>query len=191
MAREPVVAAHGPTRGVARLWRFRGQLRVTVIAKATFSLEHQGLMKIAPPEEIARADVHHQGNPTRSVRATSDLAPFLRRADVVLTGHAHAPRGKSVGLVTVGLGVYDKYDVVLEKFLEVRGDGGQPFDKIPLVYERAFGGPGWQDNPLGVGAGGARGEPNISYFGEPGRTAGYGPLPTAWPTRRRLVSNET
>jgi hypothetical protein len=194
MAREPLgvqVAAHGPSRAAARLWRFRGQLRVTVIAKATFSLVHQAMMKISAPDAIVTGDVHHKDNPARSVRLTSDLVPYLPAAEVVLTGHAHAPRGERAASVVVGLGLYDKYTVIFEKYLEVRGDAGprgpEPFEKMPLVYERAFGGPGWNDNPFGVGTGGARGEPNIRYIGEAGRTAGLGPMP--WPSRR-LLSNE-
>lgn len=186
------VTAQGPASAAARLWRFRGQLRVTAIVKATFTLVHQANMKVAPADPIITGDVYHHDNPTRSVRLTSDLAPHLPRGEVILTGHAHAPSDRRTSSVTVGLAVFDRYEQLFAKHLEVRGDVGpdgvKPFRKMPLVYERAFGGPGWEDNPLGTGTGGAKLEPNILYIGEPRRSAGFGPLPSAWPTRKKLLS---
>ena len=186
------VAAEGQATATTRLWRFRGQLRVTVIVKATFALVHQGLMKLAPPDPLLTTDVHHGNSPVRSARLTPDLAPYLPATDVLLTGHAYAPAGERAAWVTAGIGILDGYEPILEKYLDVRGemgpDGIQPFQKIPLVYERAFGGPGWEDNPFGVGAGGAKGEPNIFYIGDHRRSAGFGPYSIHWPARKKLVS---
>lgn len=190
-----VVVAEGPTSATTRLWRFRGQLRVTVILKATFSLVHQGMMKLGPRAQILTEDVHHGNSPVRSVRFTNDLAPYLPQTDVLLTGHAYAPAGEPAAWVTAGVGILDGYEPILEKYLDVRGDLGpdggiQPFQKMPLVYERAYGGPGWEDNPFGVGAGGTRGEPNVFYIGDRKRSAGFAPFSAHWPARKRLVTAE-
>jgi len=189
------ISAHGPASATTRLWRYRGQLRVTVIAKATLTLVHQAMMKLAPPDAIVTADVHHGDNPVRSVRVANDLAPYLPGTDVIVAGHAHAPPGTSAQWVTAGVALYDKYDRTFEKYLDVRGNMGPggitPFAKMPLLYERAFGGPGWEDNPFGVGVGGAKAQPNIFYIGDQGRSAGFGPLSPHWPARRKLISNET
>jgi hypothetical protein len=188
------VLAHGASSAGARLWRFRGKLRVTVVVKATFALVHQAQMRLVEPEPIVTDEVHHGNNPVRSVRLTSDLAPYLPRAEVVLTGHAYAPQGRPIEKTIVGIALYDGYERVFDKHLEVQGDMGPegitPFTKMPLRYERAFGGPGWEDNPFGTGAGGTRGHPNIAYIEGPRRTAGFGPYSAHWPTRKKLVSAE-
>lgn len=190
------IDAEGASVATTRLWRFRGQLRVTVIVKATFSLVHQGLMKIARPDPIFTADIHHGNNPVRTVRYSSDLAPYLPATDVLLTGHAYAPAGERAAWVTAGISILDGYEPVFEKYLDVRGDADRdgkikPFEKMPLVYERAYGGPGWEDNPFGVGAtSGGRGEPNVFYIGDHRRSAGFGPWSAHWPARKKLVTAE-
>ena len=63
------VDALGPVAAGVVLWRIRDQLHLTVIVKATFGLADDAMMSVAEPVEIYRAEVHHQGNPTRSIRA--------------------------------------------------------------------------------------------------------------------------
>src|SRR5688572_19259264 len=75
------------------LSRWKGQLRVTAICKATFSFAYDGEMPLAPPVDIAHGDVHAAKNPMRSVRVCSDIAPHLERVDVVFVGRAHARGG--------------------------------------------------------------------------------------------------
>ncbi|WP_156041475.1 DUF2169 family type VI secretion system accessory protein, partial [Chondromyces apiculatus] len=193
-SRSVEVVPVGQVAAATVLWRMSGQLAVTVVVKATFDLVPDGEMELTEPEPIVTAEVHHGGSPVRSVLATSDLAPFLPRADVVLTGHAHAPEGRSVGRQVVRLSVY-REQALLDKTLFVHGDrtSGEPapFQSMPLVYERAFGGIGWADNPLGVGSnpqGQAARPPNIEVPRKPGVTGGFGPISRAWLARRRLVS---
>src|SRR4051812_1755422 len=144
----------GPVAAGAIAWRTQGELTLTLIVKATFNLVPRGDMTLAEPEEIVVAEVHHRDNPMRSIRLSSDLAPRLARADVMLTGHACTPAGRRAPVQPVRLAVY-RGQALVDKTLHVHGDRKdgvpQPFDRIPLVYERAFGGIGWQGNPLGVG----------------------------------------
>src|SRR5262245_57665492 len=145
----------GPADAGAVVWRMRGQLNVTIAVKSIFLLAPGGLMTPAQPEPMLRAEAHHQNNPMKSVRATGDLSPYLGRADVVMTGHARAPRGKPAPVIAVRLAVY-RGQPLLDKTLHVYGDRAarsdpKPFEEMPLVYERAIGGVGWDHNPLGVG----------------------------------------
>lgn len=190
-----IVRAEPVTAGSV-VWRFGGQLHVTVIVKATFAVVHDADMELIQPAEVVRAELHHRNNPTRSVRATSDLAPYVARPEVVLTGHACAPRGAPATQVDVRLAVLRERPV-LDKTLRVRGDlkRGErtPFDKIPLVYEKAAGGVGWPDNPFGSGlqSDGSI-DPdaaNIVDPRDPRRTAGFGPISRSWPARKRLLGN--
>src|SRR5689334_15854027 len=95
-----------PASGGTTVFRSRGELHVTVALKVVFSLVPGGDMIPADPEPIFRAELHHRDNPTRSIRATSDLAPYLPRADVLLTGQAFTPRGRPAPMQTVRLAVY-------------------------------------------------------------------------------------
>src|SRR5512132_1057951 len=90
------ITALGPAAVDTVLWQMQGRLHVTVVAKASFSFALDAAMDRVEPEEILRAEIHHNKNPMRSVRATGDLAPFQPLCDVVLTGHACAPQGTMV-----------------------------------------------------------------------------------------------
>src|SRR6185437_345862 len=111
--------------------------------------------------------------------------PYLSRADVLLTGHAHAPRGSSPEIMPVRLCVQDSAHPLLDKLVMVRQKGG--IKQVPLVYERAYGGAGWPDNPLGVGATADSGEPSVIDPFDEKRRAGFGPIGPAWPERKRLL----
>jgi uncharacterized protein YjbI with pentapeptide repeats len=168
---------------------------VIVVAKASFSMAEDGDdMVLVEPEAILRRDFHHGGNPFRGVRATSDLVPFLPLADVVLTGHAQPVGGRPVAQMRVALRVRDgRSDApLIDKELTVRGEPGEeelePFTRVPIVYERAYGGPGVLGNPFGVGA--SEGSPQILDPDEPRRPAGFNPLARAAPIRKALLRDE-
>ena len=177
-----------PLPGVAATavaWRAKGQLHLTVIAKATFAFAPDGPMPRVEPQEIFHAEVHHGNNPGRSIRFTSDLAPALARADVLFTGHAHAPPGSDAHSMTVRLAIFDGHRHVLEKQLLVQDKDG--FRQMPILYERAATAAAGQDNPLGRPR--SEGEPNILDPVVPERPAGFGPIGRAWPARKRLLGS--
>jgi uncharacterized protein YjbI with pentapeptide repeats len=174
------------------LWRTGGGLRLTVIVKATFGLVHEGAARLIAPVELTRKDRHHDKLPSRSLEAPHDLAPYLARAGVVLTGHAHAPAGRPVPAMSVRLMV-SRGQPVLDRTVHVFGDRKvadpwhpQPFQRMPLVYERAFGGVGVDENPVGVGADGAA-LPNLVDPSDPRKPAAFGAIPRFWPARKRLA----
>ncbi|WP_437589167.1 DUF2169 family type VI secretion system accessory protein [Sorangium sp. So ce1000] len=192
----------GPVAAGATLWRSRGQLHVTLVAKATFAVVPGGEVQRIEPLELVRSEVYTRGNPMKPLIAGSELAPWLPRAEVVLTGHAWAPGGAPVRRMPVRLAVLRAGAALVDKRLEVVGDrtGGaaaasaqpEPFVKMPIEYQRAFGGPGEPENPLGVGAGvderaGGGAQPNLLPPGGGRAPIGLGPIPPIVPSRTRLL----
>ncbi|WP_437278055.1 DUF2169 domain-containing protein [Sorangium sp. So ce375] len=192
----------GPVAAAAALWRSRGQLHVTLVAKATFAMVPGGEVRRIEPLEVIRSEVYTRGNPMKPLLAASELAPWLPRAEVVLTGHAWATGGAPVRRMAVRLAILRAGAALVDKRLEVVGDrtGGaapagaqpEPFVKMPIEYQRAFGGPGEPENPLGVGAvideragGGAL--PNLLPLGGGRAPVGLGPIPPIVPSRTRLL----
>jgi hypothetical protein len=179
-------------------WRCGGQLSITVVVKATFRLASGQPMTVTTPQPVLTRD-EPSGALLSSPRAPSDLAPQLRKVDVVLFGSAHAPpaaagRGATTTEMTVRLAVGRDDRVLLDKALRVVGDrhGGSPpapFERMPIVYERAFGGPDVSDNPIGVGTARRTGpRPNVLAPGGTSETvAGYGPLPLFFLSRAKLL----
>jgi uncharacterized protein YjbI with pentapeptide repeats len=185
-------AGIAPSEPGTVVWRFRGQLQVTAIVKVTLNIEPDGPMTPADKlEPIRQVEVHLSNNPTRSIRATTDLAPYMAKADIVLTGHAFAPPGQVAQSVRTRLAVGRRDGAIMDKVVEVRGDKGpqgiKPFQKIPLIYEKAFGGIGFAENPIGRGAGGAPEAPNLLDPGSPERIACFAPISRVWPQRKRLL----
>ncbi|MFO0616577.1 MAG: DUF2169 domain-containing protein [Polyangiaceae bacterium] len=186
------IASVGPCTAATVLWRMSGVLHLTTIVKASFALVPDGPMSLLDAaDDIVRADVHHGNNPTRSVKLTTDLAPNLPRADIVLTGHACAPPANPVPALTVRLVVFRDAPLV-DKAFRVRGDASgadvKPFDRIPMVYERAYGGIGWPDNPYGRGAVASDPvPPNLFDPRSPQKTVCFAPIPRGFPSRARLL----
>lgn len=180
----------GPSKGATVVFRLAGKLHVTAVLKATFAFVPGAPMKVIEPEDLFRGELHHRDNPMRSIRATSDVVPYLPRVDVVLTGHARAPTGRAVATHVVRLAVYHGH-ALLDKTLHVQGDrkGNElvPFDKMPLVYERAIGGIGFRQNPLGTGKAAGTPPPNIVHPSDPEIVAGFGPISRALPQRKSLL----
>lgn len=160
-------------------WRAQGKLQLTIVVKATFAFALDAAMPRVDPQPILRAEVYHGHNPARSIRLSSDLAPYLRRAEVLFTGHAHAPAPGPASSVSVRLAIFDRARAFVDKILRIEDPAG--FERLPLVYERALGGVGVKDNPVGVAA------PSIVDPAHPDRPAGFGPIARAWPARRALL----
>lgn len=190
-----------------------GQEVTVLMLSASFTADAEGRLSVAEAQlPVAMGDVS-RGDPVRSsVRFDADIAPLKPVPEVILDAQAHAPGGRPAARVEVGLRVG-----AVQKVLHVTGDrvrhlGGlsepRPFQTMPLVWERAFGGssPDFSAmdprNPVGIGHEGARsadpavlGEaPNILRPGEsferPGdrpEPAGFGVVSRAWRPRLDLA----
>ncbi len=189
----PVVPL-GRVACAAMPWRERGLLRVSAIAKATFAFAPDAPMRKIDPIPIFSGEVHHQDNPTRSISACSDLVPELGRSEVMLTGHAHAPHGTTATRVEVRLVLRGSEGALIDKTLHIIGDRDKgepaPFRQMPLIYERAYGGIGYRENPLGVGVSNDGKQPNIVDPTDPRKVAGFGPISRTWSARKGMLTTE-
>lgn len=123
-----------------------GAETLTAVLKATWSIGAAAAAEEQVP--IVFADEYWGDPGESSPRLESDLAPFKPATDVVLVGHAHAPGQTTrqmdvtlqVGKVTQRVRVFgDRHWWLLLWFWPMRSRP-KPFDKMPLIYERAFGG---------------------------------------------------
>ncbi|MBI4956166.1 MAG: DUF2169 domain-containing protein [Myxococcales bacterium] len=183
----------GPVAVGTVLWRWAGRVNVTIVVKACFALEPGGVMRVCAPEPLRVADEHFGGQPTRSICGAREIAPQLAACDVTLVGHAYAPAGGATRMA-VRLAMSRDGHTVLDKTLHVYGDrglDGEParFEVMPLEHERALGGIGFADNPLGVGAPGSpERQPNLVAVDAPGtKVAVLAPVPAMFPARRKLL----
>jgi hypothetical protein len=186
MARGPIsVATVGALAAGSVAFRIRSKVYVTVIAKAAFDLRGDADMTPANPDRLLEAE--YRRSPNGSVRAPSELAPYLPAADVLFTGHAHVPGRAKATQLDVRLAVWREHTLI-DKTLRVRTQ--ETFTQFPLVYERAYGGPGFAPNPLGTGWGGNGTPPVITQPGAPPDTpAGFGPISADWAARKGLLKS--
>lgn len=128
---------------------------LSVIIKGTFKIPTGGGPARAAAEQLPIFTADEPYNPKEPggvLKFESDLVPFKPRTDVVLVGHAYAPYGRAAKVVDVEIEVG-----ALKKKLRVFGDrawsfpseqadaipyvvGPAEFVKMPLTYDRAFGG---------------------------------------------------
>ncbi|MGH7070602.1 MAG: DUF2169 family type VI secretion system accessory protein [Acetobacteraceae bacterium] len=185
-----------------------------VAVKCTFDIKPDGATVVSgqqPPVTIAPELTNPKTPAQSSLRSESDLVRTRLTTDIVVHGHAYAPNDLPVTSCDVGFRVGE-----LTKRLRVTGDrywidgspsAPTPFTRMPLLYERAYGGydpasletdaPQWeQRNPAGTGyarsaaSANRRKLPNIEYrehlISSPRQhppPAGFGPIPPHWPPR--------
>lgn len=177
---------------------------LTVIAKATFAIDPaRRTCTLADEQATLTGDVHQHDDVDRSVRFESDLAVLKTRGEWVLAGTCHPPGGQATvsAVAAVVAGVRKEIAVFGDRERTMLGSirDPRPFASMALSWERAYGGPGFGDNPHGRGiaptstpegpkdlwpnlqstAGGLAG-------GKPREEAvGFGPLPRSARLRRR------
>ncbi|MDA8121798.1 MAG: DUF2169 domain-containing protein [Deltaproteobacteria bacterium] len=141
---------------------------LVVIVKGTFSVGEDGAVtRASKPIPVAYGDEPCNEGKGVSARWESDVVPFKPRADIVLTGKAHAPGEKPapwvdvtlrVGTTTKSLRVFGDRKWVCEgKKLTANMTPPIPFETMDLLPERAFGGMDMRtggtcaENPAGCG----------------------------------------
>lgn len=205
-----------------RTWvRDRKGAEVWLVAvKATFTIAPDGTTSVAAEQLPVTLAPEYLGEPGKSsLRYESDLVMTKRTTDVLLHGHAYAPNGDLKTYLDIGMRVGP-----VIKVLRVFGDrvwttsGGsvslsapRPFFKMPIVWERAYGGidakadpqlePAWDGrNPIGRGYAVASahidGEPaphieypnvSIKVWSDRPTPAGFGPLSSHWQPRAQYA----
>lgn len=152
-----------------RAWvRDRDGTEVWLVAvKASFDILPDSKLRVAKEQApVLRLPEHHGEAGHSSVKYDADLVLTKINTDIVVVGHACAPAGTQVNQIDCGFRVG-----AVQKLVRVFGDRtwashssatpAQAFEKMPLVYERAFGGtdphsadadPSWDlRNPVGTG----------------------------------------
>ncbi len=173
--------------------------------RATFVVEGGKLVLAERQEPVALMD-EYRGDPSESsLLCAADLHLPKPATDVVLLGDAYAPGGSTMDQMDVSVAVGP-----VQKTVRVLGDRSwssvlgrmtspEPFARMPLVYERAFGGILKRDpvteeplvdrrNPVGKGS--ARALPNLEdptcLIRHPSDTpapVGFGPIAPFWEPR--------
>ena len=126
-----------------------GARQAVVVVKGTFSVGPNGVCRPADEQiPMVYAD-QHLGDPgTTSILYECEFAPVKPRREVILNASVVAPPGKRAQRITVtlvGPGIRKTADVWgdriwVEASTGVRASSPVPFEHMPLVWERAFGG---------------------------------------------------
>src|SRR5262249_17422688 len=107
-----------PIRVGSVLWQpRRGTWAFTVVCKATYRLAPVEAALAEEQEYPADDDNYWNDDPARSLYCPSDLVPFKPRADVMLVGHAFAPRKEPVRSLIARL-IVGNIDKAIEVYVD-------------------------------------------------------------------------
>jgi hypothetical protein len=149
-----------------------GEKSWVVAVKATYRVRVDGTTELSEPQTPLFYSAEHIGEPGQSsIRYEADLIPTKPATDVIVNGHAYAPGGHPavsvdvsvrVGPVTKHLRVFGDRRWYVGVSGRLRPSSPANFHRMPIIYERAFG--GWDKtdpepakqrmffgNPLGSG----------------------------------------
>ncbi len=190
-----------PLSAATTPWQIKPPQDITVvIVKATFDIgldaHAKATLKQREEPDPLLGDTHVDEDLERTLLYPSDFAILKPRADVVFNGHAFGGQASSVDVsIKLGSGVPPGgFSRTMRVFGDRLWHSGRltepsPFEKLPITFEKAFGGTGSHDNPLGTGVGGTR-PPNqedpralIRTPTDAPAAVSWGPLPTTWRER--------
>ncbi|HRI71973.1 MAG TPA: DUF2169 domain-containing protein [Polyangium sp.] len=183
-----------------------GRHAQTVVVKATFKLAPSKVVLAEEQDPAIEEDRYWNDDPNRSILVPSDKAPYKPRADVMLVGHAYAPKQQPVRSLIARITVGD-IDKSIEVFCDrsFRSHQGQllegsRFSKSRLSWERAAGGPE-SNNPVGMrfdAQPDGYGMIPIANLQPPGQYVSkrsdvfvpvcFAPIAPTWPTRKERLS---
>ncbi|MGK3981851.1 DUF2169 domain-containing protein [Sorangium sp. So ce136] len=174
---------------------------LTLVVKGTFDLVPGAPAAVAADQELPGGDAHFDDDPSKSLRYPSDFAIFKPKADILMLGHAHRPgAGEAAALVRLRFG--DALDRAVAAVGPRRWDAlgaptaPEPWDRIPLRFESAFGGAGFDANPVGTGHGARAGgalpsleQPDrlIRSTGDRPSPACFAPISAMWKDRFQKI----
>ncbi len=157
-------------------------------------------------EMLMEAELWQQALPELGEHGILDAGIPKKHGEFLVVGNAHAPGGKPIKAMPLRIQVGEHV-----KELRVFGDRyfegdritqPQPFEVLPMDWQYAFGGEGFERNPLGKGMHKIDAGPNAGRWPLPNiedpkkpvglksqrpDPAGLGPLDVSWPQRRTLA----
>lgn len=190
----------------------KGREALLVIVKGTFDFAPGASRVAEEPGAVVFADEYRDDPASSSIRVATDMLPPRPQTGVTLEGHAVCPDGQT-GKMNVGLklGSLQQVAVVYGNRVGFQNvDKPEPFERMPLTWENAFGGwdrshdkekhhAGVDENPVGKGFLAGKSQlsprevalPNIEHPSQSLRAAfesvpsvGFGPVAPAWLPRR-------
>lgn len=183
-------------------WRTKQQGdTLSVVCKATCDLVPGEPAQLRSETQPPSGDLHAADDTRLQLEYPSDFAIHKPLTDVMLVGHAYAPGGSASSMIARlafggSRGFERSVAVIGERHWEPSGAPSEPrfFARMPLSYDRAFGGPGSSENPVGRGL-----ERSDASFGRPPNLedprkllrsprerptpACFAPIAPMWPTR--------
>ncbi|RKH19233.1 DUF2169 domain-containing protein [Corallococcus sp. CA047B] len=196
-------------------WDRDGQEVLVVIVKCTYAFEPDGRLVTAGEQSpVSRGDEFEPGQPLK-LKRPGDFNTGKPGTDILVQGSAWTAHGEPmtvmplslrVGPISISARVWgERWNE--NSLLGWRLSSPQPFVRLPLTWETAFGGADpdpsksvfWPENPIGRGFLAGRpssrepvAAPNLEWadspyrgFSEPARTLGFGPVHPAWSPRRQ------
>jgi hypothetical protein len=187
-----------------------------VVVKATFDVDQDGVLRVSREQPPPARVPCYRGEPGRSsIEYDADFVLDKNTTDIVVNGHAYAPAQRRETVVDVSFqvgAVVKRLRVFGNRSWTLTGTPTYPdaFERMPLIYERAFGGVDltsdrpevdwYWPNPVGTGfAVSDRGLthlrlPNVEYPDDPTvswnsrpRPAGFGVVGPHWQARARFA----
>ncbi|MFO0550168.1 MAG: DUF2169 domain-containing protein [Polyangiaceae bacterium] len=182
------------------------QREMTVVVRGTFTARPAEPLTPAEDQGTLTSEVYWPDDDDRAGECLygGDFADFKLNAEVLLHGTCHAPGKHPVREcpVRVRIGDWSKTVRVVGKRTwsdrtdDARISEPQPFNKLPLGFKQAFGGPGFIDNPVGKGFGGEE-LPTLERPGFRIRSrrdlpspVSFGPINPSWPLRANRVGKQ-
>lgn len=176
-----------------------GRHTLTVVVKATYALPAEGEATLLDEQPFVSGAVHYEDDVEQSLRWPSDLWPLKPCGEVLVVGSAHLPGEATQSMAAVRVGAVGKTVALFGDRIWAKGgvSSPEPFRVMPLRWERSFGGPGHEPNPLGVGL---RADPRTGRYALPNiedptallassserpAPTGLGPIPVGWRARLR------
>jgi hypothetical protein len=173
-----------------------GRPVVAPIVKATFDIAADGSLKLADEQLPVDFTGRHHGEPAESsYRFEPDVAFTKLSTDVVLHGHANAPSARSTSVdVELRVGPVERRirvsgdRVWVKRLLGIAPSAPERFEKVPLIYERAYG--GWDRSPEDPAhhAPHAANPVGVGYRGKHARFVERSPLPNLEDLKHPLTS---
>lgn len=176
-------------------------MTATFFLRAEYRLRHGETPEpVRDRPVVCSGDVLHE-DPARGLAYAADYVPHKPAGEWTMIGTAHSAGYGSTDRFGVRVRVGDHakmIDVVgdrswLPTLLRWRPGPAAAVGSIALGYDRAWGGPSYAANPLGRGHSGDA-MPNLEIPGawvdsrsSRAAPAGFGPLPAAWPQRRKWM----
>ena len=126
-----------------------GAEHLLVAMKATYAIGEDGRLTVAEEQKPLEAgDLFYDDPATSSIQHEAELGPAKVATDVVLHGHARAPKAGTRKMeVSFRVGQLEKKAVVFGQRLWHKSFLGaasftdpEPFEAVPLLYENAYGG---------------------------------------------------